>query len=91
MAEIIEEYLKLKKDRKPLNDRDEELDAVIKKRIEGVEKAIVAEFLVTGRYIDRKEFTVMSARSWRKQIVRNESETITKGQKNKMFKGMTAI
>ena len=72
--EILDEYLLLKKERKPLNDRYEELDAVIKKRFEGVEKAIVDDFLVTGRYIERKEFTVMAARTGRKQLERYESE-----------------
>ena len=81
----------LKKERKPLNDRYEELDEMIKKRFEGVDKAIVDDFLVTGRWIDRKAFTVEAKRSWRKQIVRIESETITKGKKNKMFKEMRAI
>ncbi|KKN10500.1 hypothetical protein LCGC14_1035850 [marine sediment metagenome] len=89
--EMLEEYLQLKKQLKPLKSRYEELDEMIKKRFEGVEKAIVDNFLVTGRWIDRKSFTVEAKRSWRKDVREIESQTITKGHKNKMFKGMTAI
>lgn len=84
--EILEEYMELKKERKPFNDRYDELDEMIKKRFEGVEKAIVGDFIVTGRWVDRKPFTVEGGRSWRKQVRRIESEVITQGQKNKMFK-----
>lgn len=90
--EMLEEYLALKKEMKPLKGRFEELDEMIKKRFEGVEKAIVDDFLVTGRWIERKPFTVEGGRSWRKQITRIESETIkTNQKKGKPFEGMKAI
>lgn len=68
--ELLDEFMLLKKERKPLNDRYDELDEMIKKRFEGIEKALVDEFMVTGKWIDRKAFTVEAKRSWRKQIMR---------------------
>lgn len=66
--EMIEEYLDLKKQMKPIKDRYEELDEMIKKRFEGVEKAIVGDYLVTGKWLDRKAFTVEASRQWRKNV-----------------------
>ncbi len=74
--EYLDEFLSLKKDRKPLNDRYDELDEMIKQRFEGVDKAIVQDFLVTGQWIDKKEFTVPAKRSWRKKVQRIESQTL---------------
>ena len=81
--ELLDEFLLLKKERKPLNDRYDELDEMIKKRFEGVPKALVDDFMVTGKWIDRKAFTVEAKRSWRKNIIRIESGTMSEGQLKK--------
>lgn len=65
LAEKIKRWWELK----PLKAEWERLDKEIKKAVEGKEKMIVGEFLVTGRWKERKPYTVQGYRYWEKKII----------------------
>lgn len=48
----------------------EALDREIKKALEGKERAIVGDFLVTGKWVERKGYTVEPSRYWQSKIAR---------------------
>jgi CRISPR/Cas system-associated exonuclease Cas4 (RecB family) len=60
----LDELEEMKKKAKPLNDRITELNDWKKKAFDGVEKAIVGGWLVIGRLVKRKGFTVAESESW---------------------------
>lgn len=53
---------------KPLAARYNEIDGLLKKRLEGVEKAIVGNWLITGKYVERKGYTVEPGVYWQRKI-----------------------
>jgi len=55
---------------KPLVDEYKEIDKLITKKLEGTKKALVGDFIVYGRWIERKGYTVPPTRYWSKRIVR---------------------
>lgn len=60
----LDEMEMLKVKAKPMNDRIEELKEELKKRFDGVEKAIVGRWMVIGRLMSRKGFTVEPKEYW---------------------------
>ena len=48
----------------------DELNDQVKKAVEGREKVLAGEWFVTGKWIDRKGFTVEPGKQWRKSIKR---------------------
>jgi len=68
-----EELISLLERRKRLKafyDEYREVDKLITKKLEGIEKAIIGNFIVYGRWIERKGYTVPPTRYWSKRIVR---------------------
>jgi len=59
---------------KPAYSRYQELDKELKKRLEGVEKAIIGEWLITGKYVERKGYTVEPGIYWQRKIRRLSGE-----------------
>jgi CRISPR/Cas system-associated exonuclease Cas4 (RecB family) len=55
---------------KPAKKEYEEIDEQVKKAVEGREKILAGEWFVTGKWIERKGFTVEPGKSWRKTIRR---------------------
>lgn len=46
------------------------LDKAVKTEIKGCEEAIIGDFSISGKWIDRKGYTVAESRYWRSSIVR---------------------
>lgn len=65
LAEKIRRWWELK----PLKAEYDRLDEEIKKAVKGKEKMVVGGFLVTGRWEERKPYTVKGYRYWKKKIV----------------------
>lgn len=55
---------------KPAKKEYEEIDEAVKKAVEGREKILAGDWFVTGRWTERKGFTVEPGKSWRKTIRR---------------------
>ena len=53
---------------KPAKKEYEEIDEQVKKTVEGREKILAGSWFITGKWIDRKGFTVEAGKSWRKSI-----------------------
>lgn len=62
--EKLDELDELKKKVKPMKDRIEEIDDWKKKFFDGVQKAIVGNWAVTGRLVKRNGFTVEPKEFW---------------------------
>ncbi len=63
---LIEEHQKLKEYHKSYL----ELDRALNKKIEGMKYGIVGNWLIQGKWIDRKGFKVEPTKYWRKKITR---------------------
>lgn len=53
---------------KPAKKEYEEIDEQVKKAVEGKEKLLAGGWYITGKWIDRKGFTVEPGKSWRRSI-----------------------
>jgi len=65
----IAEWLDRMAELKPLHKEYDDLDAQVKKAVEGVEKAIVGKWFVSGKWMDRKPYEVKGGRYWQKKII----------------------
>ena len=57
---------------KSANAEYKKLDDLLKKKLEGKERAVIGNYLIMGKYTDRKGYTVESSTYWRKTIKRLE-------------------
>lgn len=64
----LEEALERREELKPLSKEFEEVDKYVKSRLKGCEKAILGRFLIRGKEVDRKGYTVASGTYWRTDI-----------------------
>lgn len=48
----------------------EEIDGQVKRLVEGREKILAGAWYISGRWVDKKEFTVKAGRYWSKKIVK---------------------
>ena len=55
---------------KPYKAEYEEIDGEIKKAVEGREKILAGDWLVTGKWQERKEMLMKASRFWRRKVVR---------------------
>ncbi|RKX61450.1 MAG: hypothetical protein DRP29_00330 [Thermodesulfobacteriota bacterium] len=55
---------------KPFHDEYLEVDKILSKRLEGIEKAIIGDFIVTGKWVHRKAYKVPETTYWKKRILR---------------------
>jgi len=55
---------------KPFHDEYLEVDKILSKRLEGIEKAIIGDFIVTGKWVKRREYKVPETTYWKKRILR---------------------
>ncbi len=64
--------LELKLDRrgelKPLVDEFNELDSEIKNRLKEIPEAVIGNWIIKGKWIDKKEYTVQATRYWQSII-----------------------
>lgn len=67
--ELIE-WLNRAEELKPLVSEYNEIDGQIKKALEGVEKAIIGDYVITGKWIDRKPYEVKGGKYWSRKIQR---------------------
>ncbi len=65
LAEMIERWYALK----PSKSEYDKLDKLLKKTIAEHEKALVGDFLITGKWVDRKGYVVEDSRYWKSKIV----------------------
>jgi len=70
IVELLEERAKLK----PMRDRYEEVDRRLKEIFQGVELAICGDWVITGKWIDRKGYEVPPGRYWRMKILKTKAE-----------------
>jgi CRISPR/Cas system-associated exonuclease Cas4 (RecB family) len=61
----IDEWMALK----PTVSEFKKLDDILKKKLTGTEKAIVGDYLITGKEIPRKGYTVEDTTYWQRKIV----------------------
>jgi CRISPR/Cas system-associated exonuclease Cas4 (RecB family) len=61
---ILEEWESLR----PAYTRYQQLDAILKQRLEGVERLMVGNWLITGRWLERKGYVVEPGRYWQRKI-----------------------
>jgi len=69
----MEEKLERWNELKPLVAESKALDRQFKKASEGQEKLIVGDFLITGKEVERKGYTIEDSIYWKKKIVRLEA------------------
>jgi len=55
---------------KPFHDEYLEVDKILSKRLEGIEKAIIGDFIITGKWVKRREYKVPETTYWKKRILR---------------------
>jgi len=55
---------------KPLHEEYLEIDKILSKRLEGIERAIIGDFIVTGKWVNRKAYRVPETTYWKKRILR---------------------
>jgi len=55
---------------KPFHDEYLEVDKILSKKLEGIEKAIIGDFIITGKWINRKAYRVPETTYWKKRILR---------------------
>lgn len=53
----------------PIIKEYREIDREIKKKIEGKERLMIGDFLITGKYIERKGYEVKPSRYWQSKIL----------------------
>jgi len=70
VIELLEERAKLR----PLRDRYEEVDRRLKEIFEGVALAVCGDWVITGKWIDRKGYKVAPGRYWRMKILKTKGE-----------------
>jgi len=70
VIELLEERAKLR----PLRDRYEEVDRRLKEIFEGVALAVCGDWVITGKWIDRKGYKVAPGRYWRMKILKTKEE-----------------
>ena len=64
LIEKLERWWELK----PLAEEFRNLDADLSKAFEGVDRMLIGDFLITGKWVERKAYTVPESRYWRKSI-----------------------
>ena len=69
----LEEELERWEELKPYNKEYEKLDKALKVKLEGIEQALVGNFLIMGKYQERKGYTVEDTTYWRKSVKRLET------------------
>jgi CRISPR/Cas system-associated exonuclease Cas4 (RecB family) len=55
---------------KPAKQEYEEIDAEVKKAVEGREKVLAGGWMITGKWVDKKESVVKASRYWLKKIMK---------------------
>ena len=70
VIELLEEREKLKE----AHERYLEVDKRLTEIFQGVEMAICGDWVITGRWVDRKGYEVKPGRYWRKKIMRLQKE-----------------
>jgi CRISPR/Cas system-associated exonuclease Cas4 (RecB family) len=65
----IEETIKRCEELKPMVSEYNKLDKQWKKALEGKEKVMIGEYLITGKWIERKGYTVEDSRYWQSKIL----------------------
>lgn len=58
----------------PMKSEYEAIDKKLKKRLEGCEKAVIGDYLITGKLVERKGYAVEPSSYWQKKIARLSSE-----------------
>jgi len=66
----LEQKLKRREELSPLVKEYRELDREIKKAVEGKEKLMIGDYLITGKYIERKGYEVKPSKYWQSKILR---------------------
>jgi CRISPR/Cas system-associated exonuclease Cas4 (RecB family) len=64
VEDLLDEMEELKVRAKPMNDRIEEIKEMLKRKFDGVAKAIAGKWMVIGRMVSRKGFTVAEKEYW---------------------------
>jgi CRISPR/Cas system-associated exonuclease Cas4 (RecB family) len=64
------EWLTRMDELKPLVSEYNEIDGQVKKVLEGVEKAIIGDYVITGKWIERKPYEVKGGKYWSRKIQR---------------------
>ncbi|MBT9166758.1 MAG: hypothetical protein DDT19_00082 [Syntrophomonadaceae bacterium] len=72
-SQELEEKLLRREELSPLAKEYQELDKEIKKMVEGKEKLLVGDFLIQGKRIERKEYSVNASSYWQCKILRVQS------------------
>lgn len=65
----IEEAIKRCEELKPLVSEYNKLDKSWKKALEGKEKVMISDYLIIGKWIERKGYTVEDSRYWQSKIL----------------------
>jgi len=65
----IEEAIKRTEELKPLISEYNRLDKQWKKALEGKEKVAIGDYLVVGKWIERKGYTVEDSKYWQSKII----------------------
>ena len=55
---------------KPYKSEYEEIDGEIKKAVEGREKVLAGDWMITGKWVDKKESVMKASRYWLKKIIK---------------------
>ena len=66
LVELLTRHEELKETVKEYN----EIDGTLKKKLEGRDKLMVGPFFITGKYIEKKSFTMPESRYWSRKVVR---------------------
>jgi len=70
VIELLEERARLKE----AHDRYDEVDRRLTEIFQGVEMAICGDWVITGKWVERKGYEVKPGRYWRKKIMRLQEE-----------------
>lgn len=68
-GELVE-LLTRQEELKPIKKEYEEIDSTLKKKLEGRDKLMVGPFYITGKYVEKKSFTVPESKYWQRKVTR---------------------
>jgi CRISPR/Cas system-associated exonuclease Cas4 (RecB family) len=66
----IVELLTRQEELKPAQKEYNEIDATLKRKLEGRDKLIAGPFFITGKWIEKKAFSMPASRYWSRKVVR---------------------
>lgn len=77
----FEDKLARREELKPYKSEYDALDREVKKMLDGKENVIIGDFMIHGKWVERKAFTVAASKYWKPNITRlSPQEAVEPGQ-----------